>query len=1124
LPFKRLEVIVKRNVAWVLALVSLLPTSRTVAAEAAAKRAKKPAAAATTPEKPEKPEKSKPGLNADTLAGLALRALGPALTSGRIADFAVDPSNRKRYYVAVASGGVWKTVNAGTTWKPVFDGEGSYSVGAIALDPKNPSVVWVGTGENNSQRSVAYGDGVYKSEDGGESWTNVGLKTSEHIGKILIDPRDSKVVWVASQGPLWAPGGERGLYKTVDGGKSWKAMLTISENTGVSDIAFDPRDPDVVYAAAYQRRRHVFTLIDGGPEAAIHKTSDGGQTWTKLKTGLPQEDMGRIGLAVSPAEPDWVYAVIEAEGKGKGFYRSTDRGATWEKRGDYVPGGPQYYNEITADPKDRERVYSVDVFFKVSDDGGKTFNNLGESSKHVDNHAIWIDPQDTDYYLVGCDGGIYESFDRGKSWHFKANLPITQFYRVSTDDARPFYNVYGGTQDNFSLAGPSRTRTVHGISNQDWLVTWGGDGFTTRVDPSDENIVYPQAQYGALGRFDRKSGENMGIQPQAGPGDPPLRWNWDSPLIVSPHSPTRLYFAAQKLFRSDDRGQTWKTVSGDLTRQIDRNTLPVMGKVWGPDAVAKNVSTSFYGNIVSLAESLQKEGLLFVGTDDGLIQVSENGGQGWTRIESFPGVPAHTYVSRIEVSQFDADVLYAAFDNHKVGDFKPYLLRSGDRGKSWTSIAGDLPARGTVYALVEDHMDKDLLFVGTEFGLYFTRDGGRTWVQLKGGLPTIQVRDLAIQKRENDLVVGTFGRGIYVLDDYSALRSLSEESLSQAEAALYPVRPALMYVPWSPLGLRGRAFQGDSFYLADNPPFGATFTYYLKEELKTTKEQRQEAEKAAQKKGEPLRYPTPDELRAEAREEAPAVILSVKDESGRVVRELAGPVKAGFHRVAWDFRFPPVEPVSLEEKEPDIFSQPPLGALALPGTYSVSLAKRVQGKLTPLASPQQFQATALGAATLKARDAAELLAFQHQVASLQRAVLGAVEGAKETQTRLDHVKKALLDTPAAEAAWSDEARALEARLKNLRQKLEGDTALQKRNEPVPPSIVDRVNGIVESQWQSSSAPTTTNREQYAVAAAAFTPLLESLRTLAETDLRGLEERLERAGGPWTPGRIPRWNP
>ncbi|HCV42107.1 MAG TPA: glycosyl hydrolase, partial [Bacteroidetes bacterium] len=438
--------------------------------------------------------KSKDPLSAETFKGLKFRCIGPALTSGRVVDFAMNFNNRNQYYVAAASGGVWKTINAGTTWEPVFDGEGSYSIGCITLDPNNSSVVWVGTGENNSQRSVSYGDGVYRSEDGGKSWENMGLKSSEHIGKIVIDPRNSNVVYVAAQGPLWGPGGDRGLYKTTDAGKTWNCVLKMSENTGVTDLVMDPRSPDVLYAASYQRRRHVWTVIDGGPESAIHKSTDGGTTWKKLKSGLPGEDMGRIGLAISPMNPDVLFAVIELANRKGGFYQSTDRGATWEKRSDYSAGSAQYYAELFCDPKDVDRVYSMDVYLKVTDDGGKTFKNLGEKSKHVDNHAMWIDPNNTNYYIVGGDGGVYESFDRAETWSYKSNLPITQFYRVAVDNATPFYNVYGGTQDNFSLGGPSRTISTAGIVNADWIVTATGDGFVTRIDPQDPNIVYSESQ------------------------------------------------------------------------------------------------------------------------------------------------------------------------------------------------------------------------------------------------------------------------------------------------------------------------------------------------------------------------------------------------------------------------------------------------------------------------------------------------------------------------------------------------------------------------------------------------------------------------------------------------------
>jgi photosystem II stability/assembly factor-like uncharacterized protein len=1065
--------------------------------------------------------KSKDPFSTDTFKGLKFRCIGPALTSGRVVDFAVNPNDRSQYYVASASGGVWKTVNAGTTWEPLFDGEGSYSIGCITMDPSNPSVLWVGTGENNSQRSVSYGDGVYRSEDGGKIWENMGLKTSEHIGKIVVDPRNSNVVYVAAQGPLWGPGGDRGLFKTTDAGKTWNCVLKISEHTGVTDLVMDPRYPDVLYAASYQRRRHVWTIINGGPESAIHKSIDGGATWKKLKGGLPGEDMGRIGLAISPINPDVLYAVIELANRKGGFYRSTNRGATWEKRSDYSAGSAQYYSELFCDPKDIDRVYSMDVYLKVTDDAGKTFKNLGEKSKHVDNHAMWIDPNNTNYYLVGGDGGVYESFDRAETWSYKSNLPITQFYRVAVDNAKPFYNVYGGTQDNFSLGGPSRTISTAGIVNADWIVTASGDGFVTHVDPEDPNIVYSESQYGGLVRYDKKSGEIMGIRPQEAKGEAPYRWNWDSPLIISPHSHTRLYFAANNVFRSDDRGNTWKKVSGDLTRQIDRNKLPVMGKVWGVDAIAKNASTSFYGNIVSLVESPVKEGVLYVGTDDGLLQITEDGGANWRKVEKFPGVPEMTYVSCLLASQHSANTVFAAFDNHKNADFHPYLIKSDDAGRSWISIKGDLPERGTVYSVAEDHMSRGLLFAGTEFGVFFTVDGGKKWIQLKGGLPTIAVRDIAIQKSENDLVLGTFGRGFYILDDYSSLRNVKNEMLAM-EAQLFPVKDAQMYVESRPYGYKGKGFFGESFYAAPNPPFGATFTYYLKEELKTKKKFRQEKEKEFFKKGETPPYPTFEALRAEDEEEAPTVTLIVTDEVGNVVRNVKGLISKGINRVTWDLRYSPLEPIKMVEETPDAWTEAGQSPLAMPGTYKISLSKRVNGVVTELAATQTFTAAPLGIATLAAADRKALTEFQRKAAELQRAVLGASRVVDEVKDRIAHLKKALLNTPAPTAKLRADVDALETRANDIIRSLRGDRTLSSRSEPTPPSIVDRANGIVDDQWQSTGAPTQTQIDAYNIAGDEFVPVLAKLRTLIQTDLKAIESGMENLGAPWTPGRIPEW--
>ena len=1059
-------------------------------------------------------------LSAGTFAGLELRGIGPALMSGRISDLAVDPTHRSTWYATAACGGVWKTVNAGTTWKPIFDGQRSYSIGCVSLDPENPQVVWIGTGENNSQRSVGWGDGVHKSLDGGQSWESKGLAASAHVGRILIDPRATDTVYVAAQGPLWSPGGDRGLYKSTDGGESWELVLEISENTGVTDVLMDPRDSQVLYAASWQRRRHVGILLAGGPESALHKSTDGGKSWRKLERGLPSGDIGRIGLAISPIDPDVIYATVETSGEGRGFYRSADRGESWEKRSDYYNGSGQYYGEIFADPHRFDCVWAMDVRLHVSEDGGKSFRSVSSDSKHVDNHALAFDPDDEDHLLIGCDGGIYETFDRCRTYRFVANLPLTQFYRLGLDDDFPFYNVYGGTQDNATQGGPVRTDNRHGIRNSDWFLVRGGDGFQPRIEPGNPDILYGQSQHGGLVRFDRRSGERVDIVPQPEPGEESERWHWNSPLIISPHSPTRLYFAGRRLFRSDDRGGSWRPVSPDLARCIDRNELEVMGRSWSVDAVSRNDSSSAYGVIVSLDESPLVEGLLYAGTDDGLIQVSEDGGESWRRIDSFPGVPELAYSADVLASRFDPDTVFALFENHKRGDFAPYALKSADRGRSWVSIAGDLPEDQLAWSIVQDHEKEDLLFLSTEFGVFFTVDGGQRWIQLEGGIPTIAVRDLEIQRRESDLVCASFGRGFWVLDDYSPLRRISAELL-ETEAALFEPRRTWWYVEADPLGWREKGSQGDAFYTAPNPPFGAVFTYYLNEGLKTRKERRQEAEKKLVDAGEPIPRPSWEELRAEDLEEDPAILLRVTDADGEVVRTVTGPKGAGLHRVAWNLRFPAFLPATLGEREGS-WGPPPDGPLAVPGTYSVSLLRSLDGELENLAGPVSFEVVPLGRAALPAADSAELHAFQRRLGRLQRAVEGAGRSVAEASSELALVRRAIDETPGVDPALAEEARSLERRLQELREALAGDPTRSRRNEPSPPSIQRRVRRAVNG-FRSTSAPTATQRRAYEIAAAEFEPFLEELRTFVEIDLRRLEEELEQADAPWTPGRgVPRW--
>ncbi len=1054
--------------------------------------------------------------SSDAFSGLSWRGIGPAIASGRIGDIAADPTDARHWYVAVCSGGVWETRNAGVTFAPIFDGEGSFSIGCVAIAPSNPNIVWVGSGENNSQRSVSYGDGVYRSLDGGKSWQNMGLKRSMHIGRIVIHPGDPDIVWVAAMGPLWGPGGDRGVYKTVDGGKNWELVLEIDENTGVVDIVAEPGNPDVLYAASYQRRRHIWTLIDGGPGSGIHKSTDGGRTWTKLTSGLPGTDMGRIGLAVAPKAPGMVYAIIEAaQGKG-GTFRTTDGGMSWEKRSDFVSGSPQYYNELVADPVDPDRIYAEDTFLRTSADGGKTWDRLSVRHKHVDDHALWIDPACTEHLVAGCDGGLYESFDRGQTWRHFTNLPVTQFYRLAVDYDEPFYNVYGGTQDNNTIGGPSRTRYAYGAANRDWYFTLGGDGFEPACDPTDADIVYCQWQHGNLVRWDRKTGETVDVQPQPEAGEV-LKWNWNSPVIISPHDHRRLYFACQKLFRSDDMGNSWTRISDDLSRGLDRNALEVMGRVWSVDAVAKNNSTSFWGSIVSLNESPVQEDLLWVGTDDGLIQYTRDAGKSWTKLENFKGVPAQSYVSDIEPDRFDAGTVYASFDNHKRDDFKPYLLRSTDYGKTWKSIAGDLPENGVVYTVVQDHVDAKLLFAGTEFGVFFTRDGGDHWTQLKAGLPIIAVRDLEIQRRENDLVAATFGRGFYVLDDYTPLRNLEPAAL-EAPATMFPVRDALIYVPWSPAG-EGHA--GDDFWMAENPPFGAVITYNLKDGLKSLKDERRTDEKKKAEAGEATPYPAWDALRAEDREIDPAAVLTIRDDAGVIVRQIDAPAGKGLHRVAWDLRYPATDPINLArggERAP--WDGEPAGPLAAPGTYSATLSTRVRGVETVVAGPMSFTTRLLGGSALPAGDFAATVAFQREAAELSRAVGGAGRALRDAESRIEHLRTAAVRTPGLERGVIDRLDGLTTELADLKVALYGDSTIESRSEPVTPGINDRVSRVLWGNRDVTSAPTATHRANLALARGQFVPVLEALTRIVEHDLPTIEAQLEAAGAPWTPGRVP----
>ncbi|MCD6090363.1 MAG: hypothetical protein J7J72_02570 [Bacteroidales bacterium] len=1059
-------------------------------------------------------DKVKTAIEKTSFSGLKWRNIGPAFTSGRIADFAVNPANTSEYYVGAAAGHIWKTENNGTTWKPVFDKNGAYSIGALKMDPNNSNVVWAGTGENNHQRALGYGNGVYKTIDGGKSWKNMGLKESRQIGMIAIDPRNSDVVYIAAEGSAWGPGGDRGLYKTTDGGKSWTKVLTISENTGINNVVLDPCDPDVVYATSEQRRRRAFGKIGGGPETAFYKSTDAGNTFNKVTSGLPKGDMGGIGIAISPVDHNVIYLIIEAQDKQGGFFRSTDRGASFSKMSSYSSSG-QYFNTIVADPVDVDKVYSLETVTRITLDGGKNWSVLGNNKRHVDDHAMWIDPKDTNHFMIAGDGGVYESYDAGKNYIFKTNLPVTQFYRVFADNSYPFYWVYGGTQDNNSYGGPNQNISEAGVTAGEWVVTIGGDGFWQAVDPEDPNIVYSEYQYGNVFRFDKKSGESTSIKPSPMKGEETYRWNWDAPLVLSQHNGQTLFMGANKVFKSTDRGNTWKKISEDLTRNEDRNQFPMMGKYWPSNAVVKHVSTSQWGTILTLVESSVKEGLIYAGTDDGLIQVTDNGGKTWSKTASFPGVPEYTPASDIMPSRFDENVVFASFNNTKGDDFKPYILKSTDKGKTWVSLANNLPENGSVHSIEQDFVNENLLFVGTEFSFYVSVDGGKFWKKLDAGLPDIAVKDITIQQRENDLVIATFGRGFYIIDDYSALREVNEDFL-KTEVHIFPVADALMYMQTG-----GRYGQGSTVYLGENPKFGATFTYFINEVPKTLKSERLKKEADLFKEGKPIPQVTKEQLKEEENQLDPYVVFSITDASGDIVKNIYKKPSSGINRAVWNLKYqgpyPPRKPITAFNPTNNGSD----GMLAMPGEYSVSMSLVFNGETKWLTEPVKFNAKVLNNTTLGTEDRAALVAFQNQIVELGKTMDGAERYLNELKGRIVQVRQAIHNTPECSFELAQKAKVLNETLNDITFAYNGTHAIASPEE-VPPEQVplnERLNIILNSIWQSTSAPTQTAVSNYKILLEEFPVVLTQIKA-AKADLEGIEKKLDEVGAMWTPGRLP----
>lgn len=1043
-----------------------------------------------------------------SLGAFNLRNVGPAFLSGRIADIKTHPENESVWYVATGSSGVWKTVNAGTTWSPIFEDQPSYSTGCITLDPSNPDVVWLGTGENVGGRHVAYGDGIYRSDNGGTTWKNMGLKKSEHISEIIVHPDNSDVVWVAAQGPLWTSGGERGLYKTTNGGTSWKRVLGNDQWTGVTDIMIDPRNPQVLYAATWDRHRTVAALMGGGPGTALYRSDDGGENWTKLTEGLPESNMGKIGITISPQNPDVVYAAIELDRKSGAVYRSSNRGASWTKMSDTVSGGtgPHYYQELYASPHEFDRLYLMNVRVLTSGDGGKTFVQLKERDKHSDNHAIVFKKDDPNYIMLGTDAGIYETFDNAETWRYIKNLPLTQFYKVAVNNAEPFYHIFGGTQDNGSAGGPSATDEREGIANKHWYKTLFADGHQSATDPVYNDIIYAETQQGGLYRIDLTTGEQVSVQPKAGLGEPHERFNWDAPILVSPHNPKRLYFASYRVWKSESRGDDWEPISGDLTRNEDRLTLPIMGRKQSWDNAWDVGAMSNYNTITSLAESPVQEGLLYAGTDDGFIQVSENGGESWRKIPvTALGLAPRTFVNDIKADLFDANTVYVALDNHKEGDFNPYLFKSTDKGQSWQSISGNIPDRTLVWRMVQDPIKKNLLFAATEFGIYTSLNGGTSWQKL-GGAPTISFRDLTIQKRENDLVAASFGRGFFVLDDYSALREFTEDNLSQ-KGKLFTPRTAKWFVPRSNIGNTGA-----DYYFAKNPTYGAVFTYHLADEYQTAKEVRKEKETSLNKNKADILFPGWDALDAERQENEAQVVLSIQDSQGNVINKISQKASQGSHRMAWNFSH--FNPYSISDS-PSRYRGG--GALAKPGTYQASLSLVQNGEVTPLDGPISFEVKALREGVLKGISHEEYNAYLTEITQVYKSISAVRDVLSESGKMHKAMVTALAQAKILPGTLEPKLEALKLDLTRINQSISGSPSRREVGERNPAGIQSFLSNAMVG-LRNSYGPTPLHKKSLKIAKELLVQLRAEVKSISEVRIPEIEAALKAADAPYILGQ------
>ena len=1046
-----------------------------------------------------------------SLNAFKFRNVGPAFLSGRIADIAIHPNNENIWYVAVGSGGVWMTDNAGTTWKPIFDSQPVYSIGSVTIDPSNPSIIWVGSGENVGGRHVGYGDGVYKSTDGGKSWKNMGLKKSEHISEIIVHPDDSNVVYVASQGPLWSSGGDRGLFKTTDGGKTWNKILGGSEWTGVTDIMMDSRHPNIIYAATWDRHRTVAAYMGGGPGSGIHRSDDNGNTWKKLSNGIPKSNLGKIGIAMSYQDNDVVYAAIETDRTKGGVYKSVNRGESWTKMSNTVSGGtgPHYYQELYTSPHKFDRLYLMNVQILTSDDGGKNFRELeGRRQKHSDHHAIAFKDSDPDYIMVGTDAGIYESFDLAKNWHYFLNLPLTQFYKVAVNNAEPFYHIFGGTQDNGSAGGPSATDEAAGITNRDWYKTLFADGHQSATDPVYNNIIYATTQEGRFHRIDLETGEQVFVQPQALEGDPHERYNWDTPILVSPHDPARIYIGSYRVWQSDNRGDSWSPISGDLTRNENRIELPIMGRKQSWDNAWDVKAMSQYNTITSLSESPVQEGIIWAGTDDGFIQVTSNGGESWKSIPVTKlGLPERSFVNDIKADLFDSNTVYVSLDNHKEGDLSPYIFKSSDLGESWESISNNIPDNTLVWRFVQDHVKKDLFFLATEFGIYTSLNGGNSWQKL-GGTPTISFRDIVIQERENDLVGASFGRGFFVLDDYSALREMTEENLS-SKGKLFKPRDAKLFRPRNSLGNTG-----GQFYVADNPTYGAVFTYYLNDVPKTSKSIRIQSERQLNNSNSDVPFPGYDKLSDEMTEKSASIILTIKDSNGNHIRNVKQNASNGSGKIAWNLRHKSYYPVRAGRAQSNWWFNPS-GPYVTPGEYQAELYLESNGSVEKLDGPVSFNVKPLRKGTLEGSSYDDYNNFRNMVSSLYIEISKYEDEFNLMKAKVQLLEKASMELEDFSPEMIKKIADFKSKYNNVEYELDGNPARAEIGEWDKVTLGARIR-IAMQGLSTSYGPTELNSSNLEIARKMFNEskgVIESLKV----ELESLENQIKELNPPHLSG-------